>query len=246
MPGVDRKQFMRDVYSNYWMDARDQKYGFMEYDKQLCEFLVEAVRPEGALLEVAIGTGYPIADFLQKAGYSIHGIDISPALVERCQELNPKIEAKVGDAENLDFEDEAFDATYAFHSSWYFPDLTRVIDEMLRVTRSGGLVMLDIQNRDNPAIAADFDHRTSQVRPGLVPRANLHARNLAKVVLRRGNPNWHGVIYEVPTYPGMIYEHLAGRDFSVMGRREEDQALVKLDGAESFPGYQRLVVAIRK
>jgi SAM-dependent methyltransferase len=243
---VDQKEFMREVYANYWLDARDKKYGFMRYDRALCELIAESVRAPGPLLEVAIGTGYPIADFLQKAGYKIHGVDISPALVERCRQLNPEIDARVGDAENLDFADDTFDCTYSFHSSWYFPDLTRVIDGMLRVTKPGGAVFLDIENRANQAIAADFDRRTAQVRPGLVPRAQLHARNLAKVLLRRGNPNWHAVIYEVPTDPSLVYGHTGGRGLTVYGRREEDQALVKLEGAQPFPEYQRLLFVIRK
>jgi SAM-dependent methyltransferase len=243
---VDQKEFMRDVYANYWLDARDKKYGFMQYDRALCELIGQSADPPGPLLEVAIGTGYPIADFLQKAGFEIHGIDISPALVQRCKELNPQIDAKVGDAENLAFADDTFACTYSFHSSWYFPDLTRVIDEMLRVTKPGGVIMFDIQNRDNPAIAADFDHRTAQVRPGLMPRAQLHARNFAKVLLRRGNPNWHAVIYEVPTYPGLVYDHLADREVTVYGRQEDDQALVKLQGRQPFDGYQRLLFVISK
>lgn len=243
---MDRKQFMRDVYANYWLTARDKKYGFLNYDKQLCSFLARSVEPGGTMLEVAIGTGYPVADFLQKAGYTIHGIDISPALVERCRELNPRIHARVGDAENLDFAAERFDATYCFHSSWYFPNLTRVLDEMVRVTRPGGLIMIDIQNRDHPAIAADYERRLAQVRPGLLPRANLHARNLAKTFLRRGNPNWHAVVYEIPTYPSLILDHLAAKAVDVMGRREEDQTLVPLEDRSAFAEYQRLVFALRR
>src|SRR5215207_10718736 len=103
---------MRDVYASYWLTARDKKYGFLNYDKELCDFLSRSVADASALLEVAIGTGYPIADFLQRSGYAIHGVDISPALVERCREINPAIEAKVGDAEHLEFEADSFDATY--------------------------------------------------------------------------------------------------------------------------------------
>ncbi len=243
---MDRKQFMRDVYATYWLTARDKKYGFLNYDKELCSYLARSVEPGGKMLEVAIGTGYPVADFLQKSGYTIHGIDISPALVERCRAVNPHIHAQVGDAEHLDFEAEHFDATYCFHSSWYFPNLTRVLDEMLRVTRPGGLVMLDIQNRDNPAIAADYEHRLAQVRPGLMPRANLHARNLAKTVLRRGNPNWHAVVYEIPTHPDVVLDHLSAKEVEVLGRREEDQTLVPLEGRSAFPDFQRLVFALRR
>jgi len=237
----DRKRFMREVYSQYWLRARETKYGFMDYDRLLCDMLSEQAPERGKLLEVAIGTGYPIADSLEKRGFEIHGIDISPALIERCRTVNPAIRAKVGDAENLDYADGEFDAAYCFHSTWYFPDITRVIDEMMRVTRDSGFIAFDIQNRANPKIAADFDRRRAQVRPGAGPRLALHARNLAKVILRRGNPNWKGLIYEVPTDPRTIYEHLRGRGYRVF-----DNDLNPLSGPGSFPDYPRLVFIVEK
>ena len=83
---MDRKEFMRSVYSDYWLGARDSIYGFMPYDRWLCNQLTGAVAASGTLVEVAIGTGYPVADFLAKAGYAVHGVDISPDLVQRCRE----------------------------------------------------------------------------------------------------------------------------------------------------------------
>jgi SAM-dependent methyltransferase len=247
---MDRKQFMRDVYSSYWLDAREKKYGFMEYDKNLCTLITSAKPDGGTLLEVAIGTGYPIADFLQKSGYEVHGIDISDKLIERCLEVNPQIRAVTGDAENLAYPEAMFDAVYCFHATWYFPDLPRVLDEMNRVTKPGGVIIFDIENRDNPSIAADFEHKSRQVRPGLVARAQLQARNVAKVVLRRGNPNWHGVIYEIPTYPGEVLAWLdknGEQEFTVYGRREEDQSLIEVSGGEvPLDRYQRLVFVIEK
>ncbi|WP_162907596.1 class I SAM-dependent methyltransferase [Allorhizocola rhizosphaerae] len=247
---MDRKTFMRDVYADYWLQARDKKYGFMDYDRRLCELVESESKPEARLLEVAIGTGYPIAGFLARAGHKVHGIDISPALIERCRELNPGIEASVGDAENLAFDDGTFDAVYCFHSTWYFPDLPRVIDEMLRVTREGGAVLFDIQNRSHPAIAADYERRLRQIRPGVGPRLVLQARNVAKVVLRRGNPNWHAVNYEVPTDPQAVTDHLrqspAVQNFSVLARNESDQSLARIDDHCTFPHYPRLIFVARR
>jgi ubiquinone/menaquinone biosynthesis C-methylase UbiE len=239
---MDRKHFMREVYSQYWARARETKYGFMDYDHRLCDMISNEAPEGGKLLEVAIGTGYPIADALQKSGFEIHGIDISPALIEKCHETNPAIHAKVGDAENLDYADGEFDAVYCFHSTWYFPDLTRVIDEMIRVTRPGGFVVFDIQNRANEAIAAEYDRQRALVRPGLAPRLNLHARNLAKVVLRRGNPNWHGLVYEVPTDPKAIQQHLGDREFRVLDRELNQLS----DENGGFSEYPRLVFVIGK
>lgn len=139
---MDRKTYMRDVYSKGWITAREEIYGFLEYDKNLCKYICEHVNTNaGKLLEVAIGTGYPFGDFFQKAGYSVYGIDISPDLIDKCRQLNPNINCKVGDAEDLDYPDDFFDCVYCFHSTWYFPNLNKAIDEMLRVTRPGGGVL---------------------------------------------------------------------------------------------------------
>jgi ubiquinone/menaquinone biosynthesis C-methylase UbiE len=257
---MDRKEFMRSVYSGYWLGARDKIYGFMAYDRQLCDYVsAQVVRVDGrsassraetgTVLEVAIGTGYPIADYLQQAGHEVHGVDISPELVDRCRELNPAIQAKVGDAENLDYPDATFDVTYCFHSSWYFPNLARAIGEMVRVTKPGGSVLLDIQNATNAQVDAAYRLRLHRIRPGLPARAELHARNLAKVVLRRGTPNWHAVNFEVPTDPavvtGALNDHAIG-EVTLFGRDESDQTLHKLGADQPLEPFARLVFAARR
>jgi len=72
----------------------------------------------------------------------VHVIDIAPTLIDKCKQLNPDIKCKVGDAEDLEYPDNYFHLTYCFHSTWYFPRLNKAIDEMLRVTRSGGKKIL--------------------------------------------------------------------------------------------------------
>ena len=246
---MDRKEFMRSVYSGYWIGARDKIYGFMAYDRQLCDYLSAELANGGTVLEVAIGTGYPIADHLQKAGHEVHGVDISPDLVRRCREINPAIHAEVGDAENLAYPDATFDATYCFHSSWYFPDLPRAIGEMVRVTKPGGVVLIDIQNAANAQVDAAYQRRLHRIRPGLLPRAELHARNLAKVVLRRGSPNWHAVNFEVPTDPALVLRSFGERgvdDVTILGRDEADQTLHKVGADQPLEAIPRLVFAARR
>jgi SAM-dependent methyltransferase len=246
---VDRKQFMTTVYSGYWMGARDKIYGFMAYDRSLCDQVSAGLAPGGKVLEVAIGTGYPIADHLQQAGHEVHGVDISPDLVRRCRELNPAIVAKVGDAENLDYPAATFDATYCFHSSWYFPDLPRAIGEMVRVTRPGGTVLLDIQNASNAQVDAAYRKRLYRIRPGLRARTELHARNLAKVALRRGTPNWHAVNFEVPTDPAVVLRAFAANgvgEVVVLGRDETDETLHVVSDGQSLEPIPRLVFAARR
>jgi len=190
---MDRKTYIKNIYSKYWIDAREKKYGFPEYDKNLCNYICNNVPNHGKLLEVAIGTGYPFADFFQKAGYSVCGIDIAPDLIKKCKQLNPKIITKVGDAEDLAFPDDSFDCTYCFHSTWYFPDLNKAIDEMIRVTMPGGLVLFDIQNRNNKEILKIYSKHLLQGRK--IYKIMRYAKNIVKLILHKGTPRWDFVVH---------------------------------------------------
>lgn len=241
---MDRKTYMRDVFPNYWITAREKTYGFPAYDRNLCNYLLEHVNAGGKLLDVAMGTGYPFGDFFQKAGYSVHGVDIAPALVERCRQLYPNIDCKIGDAEELDYPDNCFDCTYCFHSTWVIPNLDKAIGEMLRVTRPGGLVMFDLQNRNNKEIDTAYRRNLSRhTRLGTIIR---YSKNVAKIILRRGTPVWRSIVYETPIYPEAIYEFLRARqisNFQVMVTNE-DASLQPRSELDSFADFARLVFVI--
>lgn len=242
---MERKRFIKEVYATYWITAREKIHGFSKYDKNLCNYICEHVPNGGKLLEVAIGTGYPFGDFLQKTGYIMYGIDISLNLIEKCKRLYPNINCNVGDAENLEHPDNFFDATYCFASTWYFPDLNKAIDEMIRVTRPNGLIIFDIQNCNNPDI--DRLHRRNLAKMRGMNRIKEYIKNIGKAILRRGVPNWHFIVYECPTGPESIYEHLSERrisDFQVMVRNEDDSLEVR-NKLGPFEDFGRLVFVIK-
>jgi len=237
---------MKEIYPKYWITAREKIYGFSEYDKNVCRYLHDRVPSGEKLLEVAVGTGYPIADFLQKAGYSLYGIDISSALIQKCRQINPDINCVIGDVEHLPYPDGYFSCSYCFHSTWYFPNLARAIDEMLRVTRSSGLVVFDTQNRNAKNIDAAYRRRLAATRTaGKVIR---YGKNVAKIILRHGTPQWHSVVYEVPTYPETLYKHLEHSgfaDFQVMVARD-DHSLELRDERKPLSEFDRLIFVINK
>lgn len=243
---MDRKTYMKDIYSKYWIDAREKIYGFLQYDKNLCNYICENVPKGENILEAAIGTGFPFGDFFQKAGYQVHGIDIAPILIEKCRELNAKINCKVGDVEVMDYQDDYFHCTYCFHSTWYFPNLCKAIDEMVRVTIPGGMIIFDIQNRNNKEI--DFGCRKRLSGTGGIRLLLRYGKNIAKIMLRRGTPIWHNFTHEVPTYPEAIYQHFENRqikDFKVMVKKE-DESLEPRNEISSFRDFARLVFVVRK
>ena len=91
---IDRKEYMRSTYSKYWKNVRKNVYGFMDYDKAFINLIESFSNKHGKILEVAIGTGEPIANNLENIGYQVYGIDISDRLVDECKKNNKNINFK--------------------------------------------------------------------------------------------------------------------------------------------------------
>lgn len=101
----------------------------------------------GDVLEVAVGTGRNLPHY-GPAVASLTGIDLSPGMLavarNRARELGRDADLRVGNAHRLDFADAAFDTVVCTISLCNIPDDRAAIDEMYRVLRPGGrLVLLD-------------------------------------------------------------------------------------------------------
>lgn len=107
---MDKKEFMKKVYSSPWARMRE-KYGFSQYERSLADFILKQIQDSNncRMLDVAIGTGEPLAEFFSSKGYEVHGIDIASNLIRQCQLRNPNIKCKVGDVEHMDYPDNYFD-----------------------------------------------------------------------------------------------------------------------------------------
>lgn len=92
------------------------------------------LRAEDTVLEVGCGAGMLA---LHIPGH-YRGVDYSPAMVHRFNELQPGRTAEIGEARRLPFADSSFDKVFAFSVFQYFPDAAYaedVIAEMRRVAR---------------------------------------------------------------------------------------------------------------
>lgn len=90
----------------------------------------------GRILDVGCGTG----EFAQRAahilGLEVAGVDQSQRMVELTRARG--IEAVVGDAHELPFAEDEFDAVTALWMLYHLPDLDRGLSEIARVLRPGG------------------------------------------------------------------------------------------------------------
>jgi SAM-dependent methyltransferase len=93
------------------------------------------------VLEVSSGHGGG-ASYLMRTLHpaSYIGLDLNPRAVAFCAERHsvPGLTFALGDAENLPFADESFDAVVNVEASHCYPRFPRFLDEVARVLRPGG------------------------------------------------------------------------------------------------------------
>jgi len=92
------------------------------------------------VLEVGSGLGILAADVAAAApGVHVVGVELSAAQIAVCGS-RPGVTFMQGDAHALDFPDGSFDLVYARYLLEHVADPARVLREMRRVARPGGLV----------------------------------------------------------------------------------------------------------
>ena len=137
------------------------------------------------MLDVATGTAAVAIELVRRRGCSVVGLDQSPEMlnegrgrVERAG-FADRIELIEGRAEQLPFDDAAFDALTFTYLLRYVDDPAATLRELARVVRPGGTIA-----------SLEFG-----VPPGLVPRAawELYVRVGLPLAGRVVSPGWHEV-----------------------------------------------------
>ena len=96
---------------------------------------VAEVEPD-IVLEVGGGPGELAARVATELGCQVVMLDISPRMVELARARG--VDARVGDAQELPFENESFDCAIAAWMLFHLPDVDRGLAELTRVLRPGG------------------------------------------------------------------------------------------------------------
>ena len=243
-----RKEHMRGAYSSYWIKARTGTYGLMDYDLSIINLINETLffDQESALMEVGIGTGWPIASSLVAYNYDISGIDISSRLISKCMADHPDIHAEVADAENLPYVSNSFDFTYCVHSSWFFTDLIKALSEMCRVTKPSGHVLIDIMNINNPYIKKTYQQHVFE-NTNFFGKLFKVVKNLAKFVLQSGSQDWPFLISQTPSDPTTIIKQCQLHSSTVRLYSWLDNNLkeIAVSDSDNYGDHSRIVICCK-
>ena len=144
---------MKEKINKYWSKGAD---GYNKSVKRSLhskrektawqEIFMEALGKE-KLKVVDVGTGPGIVAFhLAELGHDVTGVDLSEEMLKNAREnaarFNLPVEFRHGDAENLPFEDESFDAVVNRHVLWTLPNPDKAIAEWKRVLKPGGKIVI--------------------------------------------------------------------------------------------------------
>jgi demethylmenaquinone methyltransferase / 2-methoxy-6-polyprenyl-1,4-benzoquinol methylase len=126
-----------------------------------------SVGPGERALDVATGTG-DLAIELRRRGAEVVGVDFAEAMLEIARQKAPGIRFEQGNALELPYADEAFDAVTVGFGARNFDDLGRGLSEMARVARVGGrVVVLEITSPERPPLSWFFRFWFDRVVPAL-------------------------------------------------------------------------------
>ena len=121
-----------------WVEGVPDLLGVRRLRRSLLE------RASGRVLEVAVGTGKNFPYY--PPGCRITATDLSRGMLnvgqERAAKLSRNISLLLTDAEALPFSDETFDTVVASLSTCTFPNPVSALQEMARVCRTDGKILL--------------------------------------------------------------------------------------------------------
>lgn len=126
--------------------------------------------PGVRLLDVACGDGN-VAIPAARVGAAVTALDLTPELLaagrERAAHEGARIDWVVGDAEELPFDDDSFDAVTSNFGAIFAPRHAVVASELARVCRRGGTIVMTVWTPDG------FNERAAEVARPYLPQPRV-------------------------------------------------------------------------
>lgn len=133
-------------------------------DESLLMAFIELVQagPPGVVADLGCGPGR-VAAFLAQHACEVFGLDVSQGMVTAAQHAHPGIHFGLGELAALPIENDVLAGAVCWYSIIYTPPdgIVQVVDEIARVLRSDGYLLLGFQAGDDEAVHRQEAHGTT-------------------------------------------------------------------------------------
>jgi len=128
--------------------------GYSESDRRrggnICKFshVLEYIKPNLDVLDIGCLNGN-FYNFIQEKGFNIRsftGIDHSPDLIALAKKRFPRHNWQISDCYSLPFKNETFDVVTAMEILEHLDEPERLLQEMKRVTKTNGSIIITVPN----------------------------------------------------------------------------------------------------
>ena len=165
------------------------------------------------VLDLAAGTGTSAAPLADR-GVRVVACDLSLGMLQVGHRKRPDVAFVAGDAGRLPFADESFDAVTISFGLRNVPDVDGALEEMLRVTRPGGRVVIcEFSRPTNKAFRAVYDQYLSRALPriaGVVAKESDAYTYLADTIAAWPEQRELGVKMRAAGWASVAYRNLSG------------------------------------
>jgi ubiquinone/menaquinone biosynthesis C-methylase UbiE len=134
-------------YDAYYQTDTGNKIDLLEKDL-IQGLLPKPIPNSNNMLELGCGTGHWTRLFLER-GYEVTGIDVSEAMLDIAKSKNLNATFLSGDSTALDFSDNTFYIVSSITMLEFIENQQKVIDEIYRVLKPGGTVILGCLNQNS-------------------------------------------------------------------------------------------------
>jgi ubiquinone/menaquinone biosynthesis C-methylase UbiE len=180
-----KKDLAIEGFTARWYNKNTRRHRMKEM-KEYASLVAMDLKPSDSVLELAPGPGYLSIELAGMGDYRVFGVEISKTFVEiargNAREASVKVDFRQGNAADIPFPDESFDAIACTAAFKNFKEPEKALAEMYRVLKPGGTVFIVDMNRETTD--AQIDEELEKMRSkGLEA---LFMRMTFKYFLRKG------------------------------------------------------------
>ena len=176
----DQLKDQQDLYDTGWrseLERGKEQRGNLQTN---LDFLVQTnlLKSGDRILEIGCGIGTVVHELSQQ-GYDVIGTDISPVAIEYGLKKYAPIKLEAQPAEELPYEDEAFDVVLSFDLFEHIARIDLHVSQVHRVLKDGGYYLFQTPNKCSNVIFETLAHRSLKWRrahPSLHTAGQLRRR----------------------------------------------------------------------